>query len=391
MSKEIRDEKEPLYVDDERSKKIIEATNGVANVCFQCGTCTATCPWISFDEGPISIRDLMRRAQLGINDFGEELYKCLTCKECEVSCPRGVDITDGIIGLREIAFKDDKAPDQLENALWSVYEEENPWEQPASDRDTWLESVPDGIDVPTGKKADVLYYVGCSPSYDPSLHTVPSALVQLFEKAGVNYTVLGDKEVCCGDVVRQTGETDFFDELSNMNTKTFKETSADTIVTTSPHCAETFSKKYDLSADVVHYTEFLLDLVESGDLKLGNINRTVTFHDPCYLARSMAVIDEPRSLLSEVGIEIEELNKSGVKTLCCGGGGGNMWQERDIEERFADYRAKKADKTDSEELLTACPYCVQTLKDGVKKVGADISVRELSTVLLEAANIAEGN
>lgn len=375
---------EPLHVDDERWDRILEATDGAANVCYQCGTCTATCPYDVVGEEPISVRDLMRRSQLGVDGMGEELYRCLTCKECEASCPRGVDIMDAMVGLREVAFEDDEAPGELEGALWSVYEEDNPWERPASERGAWLEEVPDDVDVPVGEDAEVLYYVGCTPSYDPALQSVPAAMVQLFEAAGVDYTVLGGEEVCCGDVVKQTGEPDFFAQLAEMNGGAFESTGAETIVTTSPHCAETFADDYDLDADVVHYTEYLAELVESGDLAFGDLDRTVTFHDPCYLARGMAAVEAPRQLLSAAGVEVDELADSGENTLCCGGGGGNMWAEAELDERFADRRAKQADETDAEELLTACPYCVQTLDDGVKKVGSDAPVRELATVLLEA-------
>jgi Fe-S oxidoreductase len=374
----------PLYVDDERWDRIVDATDGAANVCFQCGTCTATCPYGTVDGDPISVRDMMRRTQLGSDGAGEELYRCLTCKECETSCPRGVDITDAIGGLREVAFEEDEAPEPLEGALWSVYEEDNPWERPASDRGAWLEEVPDDVDVPVGEESEVLFYVGCTPSYDPALQSVPSAVVQLVEAAGVDYTVLGDEEVCCGDVVRQTGEPDFFAQLSEANAEAFEETGAETIVTTSPHCAETFAEDYGLDADVVHYTEFLAELLESGRLAFEDLDRTVTFHDPCYLARGMAVVEAPRRLLDAAGVEIDELEQSGADTMCCGGGGGNMWTEDELDERFADRRAKQADATEASELLTACPYCVQTLEDGVKQVDAEPPVRELATVLLEA-------
>jgi Fe-S oxidoreductase len=381
----------PLSVDDDRWDRIVDATGGAANVCYQCGTCTATCPYGALDEEPISVREMMRRTQLGVDGADEELYRCLTCKACEASCPRGVDIMDAMLGLRDVAFEEDAAPGRLEGALWSVYEEDNPWERPASDRDAWLEEVPEDVDVPVGEDAEVLYYVGCSPSYDPALQSTPAALVQLFEAADVDYTVLGGEEVCCGDVVRQTGEPDFFDQLSELNADAFEATDAETIVTSSPHCAETFADGYDLEAEVVHYTEFLADLVAAGDLAFGDLDRTVTYHDPCYLARGLAVIEAPRTLLAAAGVEVDELAKSGADTMCCGGGGGNMWTEGDLDERFADRRAKQADDTAAEELLTACPYCVQTLDDGAKTVGASPAVRELAPVLLEAVEAAEAD
>jgi Fe-S oxidoreductase len=377
---------EAILVDDDAWDRVVDLTNGAAAVCYQCGTCTATCPWGRFDEDGLSVRDLMRRAQVGIDgeEATEELYRCLTCRACEVNCPRGVDIVDAVQGLREGAFAEDRAPSELEGALWSVYEEENPWERPASDRGEWLSAVPEDVDVQVGGEAEVLYYVGCAPSYDPALQEIPAAMVELLDGAEVDFTVLGEQEGCCGDVVKQTGEPDFFAEITDMNSEQFGATQAETVVTASPHCAETFAEDYDLDADVVHYTEFLVDLIEEGTLDVADLDRTVTYHDPCYLARGLEVIDAPRQLLSAVGVDLVEMAESGHRTLCCGGGGGNMWRESELDERFADRRVTQAEETAADELLTACPYCIQNLEDGAKKTGVDLPVRDVTELVLEA-------
>ncbi|MFB6069949.1 MAG: (Fe-S)-binding protein [Halanaeroarchaeum sp.] len=376
-----------VRVDNETWDRVNEVTDGAANECFQCGTCTATCPFGKFGDEPLSIRNLVRKAQVGQDALGDadELYQCLTCRACESQCPRDVDIVDAMLGLRELSFEDDGAPAELENALWSVYEQDNPWERPASDRDEWLDAVPDDVDVQVGGQAEVLYFVGCSPSYDPQLRETPVGIVTLLDAAGVDFTVLGDQETCCGDVVRQTGETEFFDELAGLNSNQFAETGADLIITSSPHCADTFASTYDMDAEVRHYSEYFLELVEEGHLELGSVDGEVTYHDPCYLVRgSESIVDEPRELLSEVNIQVTEMTNSGDDALCCGGGGGNMWLESDGESRLADRRAREAEETGAEELVTACPYCVQNLEDGVKKEGSDLAVRDLVTVLLEA-------
>lgn len=382
---------EAVRVDDDAWDRVVELTNGAAAVCYQCGTCTATCPWGKFDSEPLSVRNLMRRAQRGVDgdEDADALYQCLTCRACELSCPRGVDIVDAMLGLRQGAFDENEAPGRLEGALWSVYEEDNPWERPSSERGDWLDDVPDDVDVQEGGEADVLYYVGCVPSYDPSLQDVPVAMTRLLDAADVDYAVLGKDEVCCGDVVKQTGEPDFFAELAEMNGEQFGATGATTIVTTSPHCAETFADDYDLDAEVVHYTAYLADLIEDGQLEVGELDRTVTFHDPCYLARGMDIVEEPRRLLEAIGATLVEMDEHGPDTLCCGGGGGNMWLESDLDERFADRRATQAADTGASELVTACPYCVQNLTDGVKKTGVDVPVSDLTTLVVEAFDAAQ--
>ncbi|MDX1748181.1 MAG: (Fe-S)-binding protein, partial [Halobacteriales archaeon] len=310
------------------------------------------------------------------------------CRACEVSCPRGVDIVDAMLGLRKAAFAENKAPGRLEGALWSVYEESNPWERSSSERGEWLDDVPDDVDVQVGGEAEVLYYVGCAPSYDPALRDVPVGIVRLLDAAAVDFAVLGDEEVCCGDVVKQTGEPDFYAELSEMNGEQFAATGASTIITSSPHCAESFVADYGLDAEALHYTTFLADLIEDGRLAVGDLNRQVTYHDPCYLSRGLDEIEAPRRILNAVGADLIEMTESRARTLCCGGGGGNMWQETELEERFADRRATQAEATGADELLTSCPYCVQNLRDGVAKTGVDMPVRDLVELVIEAHDAA---
>lgn len=375
---------DPVRIDHQARSHLNDITDGAAAVCFQCGTCTATCPWDTVDDEPLNVRRMMRSAQVGTDGAADLVYRCLTCQACVSRCPRGVDIMGAVQGLREHAFAQDEAPGQLEGALWSVYEEENPLERPASERDAWMAELPDEIDVQVGGEADVLYYVGCAPAYDPALQQVPVAILTLLDAADVDVAVLGAEEACCGDVVRQTGEPDFFEQVAEMNAEQFAATGADTIITSSPHCADTFVNHYDMDVEVRHYTEFLAELVADGQLSFTDADRTVTYHDPCYLARGMSVVEAPRELLAAAGIEVREMADHGADTLCCGGGGGNMFREVELDERFADRRASQAAETAADAIVTACPYCVQTLDDGVKKTGVGLPVEDLATVLVAA-------
>lgn len=80
-----------------------------AKMCFQCGTCTASCP--SGKNTAYRTRKLMRMAQLGLKDMiidNDDLWQCTTCYTCEERCPRGVPIVDVVIALRNIAVANGK-------------------------------------------------------------------------------------------------------------------------------------------------------------------------------------------------------------------------------------------------------------------------------------------
>ena len=137
--------------DIEFRRTIAKSDSGSLAACYQCGTCTAICPM------NVPVRSIMRGAQVGIKDLAvsEALWWCATCRQCEVACPRGVDITGVIHSLREVSYKDRKVPAKLEGALWRVYEEGTAWDGKKNERGKWAE----GLNVKVGKPAKHLLYL----------------------------------------------------------------------------------------------------------------------------------------------------------------------------------------------------------------------------------------
>jgi Fe-S oxidoreductase len=158
------------------------------------------------------------------------------------------------------------------------------------------------------------------------------------------------------------------------------------MVTTSPHCYHTFKNRYgDTGLEVQHYTEFLVELIDSGRLQFGRrVERTVTYHDPCFLGRENQIYDEPRKLLESIpGINFKELDRSRERSLCCEGGGGRMWI--DIPgEKLAERRVRDAVEVEAEVIATACPFCLSTLEDAILTSGYEGAIEALDIVELAA-------
>ena len=370
-------------VDDSRWEKVINLTGFDGNECFQCGACTATCPLGYMGEETIDTRNLMRRAQIGL-DLSEGIWNCSTCKLCENSCPRQVNIVNVIRGLRQLEFEDRKAPDKIVAMLWDIYENGNPWGGKKSERSKWSE----GLEIKDAEKgSEVLLYVGCDAAYNKNLHGSLRSLADLLTKAGVDFGTLGNKERCCGEPVRNAGEAYYLDELARDNIATFEKTGAKTIVAFSPHCEHMFEKYYrerGLKIEVKHYSEYLNDLVKKGKLsfKEGKTGK-ITVHDPCYLSRYDGGGNDLREILHSIpGIEVKEMESSGKNSLCCGGGGNRMFI--DFEgKRLSDFRMEQAKSTGAETVLTACPVCNMNLTDSGKTNGIDLKVKEVSEFLEE--------
>jgi Fe-S oxidoreductase len=354
--------------------------NGALSSCYQCGTCTAICPM------NVPVRSIMRGAQVGIKEMAvtDDVWLCATCKQCEVSCPRGVDITGVIHSLREVSYKERKVPAKLESALWRVYEEGTAWEGKKNERAKWA----DGLNVKVGKPAKHLLYLDDAASFDPRLQRIAQSLVKIFNATGVDFTILGENEKSSGDEVYQIGEDGFLEELAQSNIEAFKGVGAEDVITVSPHSNNVFKNiypKYGEVPPVLHYTEFLTRLLDAGLVKLGRgsdgADIAVTYHDPCYLGRYGGVYEEPRKLLESIpGVKLSEMDDNRSNALCCGGGGGGMYVEAK-GERPSHRRISQAVESGASVMATSCPFCVINFEDGAKTVGSSIKIRDIAEIL----------
>ena len=366
--------------DLEFRRNVAGSADGTLAACYQCGTCTAVCPM------NVPVRSIMRGAQVGIRELAvrEALWLCATCKQCEVACPRGVDITGVIHSLREVSYRERKVPSKLESALWRVYEEGTAWEGKKNERAKWAE----GLDVKVGKQAKHLLYLDDAASFDPRLQRIALSLVKIFNAAGVDFAILGEKEKSSGDEVYQIGEEGFLEELAQSNIALFKGTGAEDIITISPHSNGMFRDVYPRYGElppVFHYTEFLSGMLDQGLLKpvgaQGGEGMVVTYHDPCYLGRYGGVYEEPRKILESIpGVKLSEMDDNRSDALCCGGGGGGMFVDSD-GDRPSHRRVSQAEESGASVMATACPFCILNFEDGIKTVGSRIEVRDVAEIL----------
>jgi len=368
---------------------IKEAGGEELKLCYQCGLCTGVCPWNTVRS--FLVRRIIRQAQLGLVDFeDEDMWLCVTCRACVERCPRSVGIIDVMKALRrgitELGIA--KVPDSLRITIKNISGTGNPLGEPSENRANWAKDL-DIKDYTEG--TEWLYFTGCMASYDPKLQRIPRAIANLFKKAQVDFGILGNRETCSGESVRKAGDEQLFQTLAQTNIDTFKELGVKKIVTTSPHSYHTFKNEYpELGGDfeVIHYSQLLVELITEGRLKpTKELNKKVTYHDPCYLGRHNAIYDEPREVLHSIpGIELIEMPRSQENSLCCGGGGGGIWMETKKGERFADIRLEEAIETGAGTLAVACPFCMSMFEDSVLSLdkGDIIEIKDIAELLQEA-------
>jgi len=112
----------------------------------------------------------------------------------------------------------------------------------------------------------------------------------------------------------------------------------------------------------------------------------VTYHDPCYLGRYNGIFEEPRNILSALGVELKEMSRNRSFSYCCGAGGGKIWMEEELKERPANSRIKEAAELGIEYFVVACPKDISMFMDGVKATGNEgkIHVKDIIELVYEA-------
>lgn len=372
--------------------------------CVRCGLCLSVCPGyrqsLSETDSPRARVALVRALKEGLleaptDGYSAAFFRCLLCGACTFICPSGVAV-DRILELTrgELAHLGllPRALAELDSRIVhyrNISAEEN------AGRLVWADNLPTPPSGLGKQRAEVVYFVGCVGSFFPRSYKVPQALVQIFDRAGVDYALLGGAEWCCGYPMFINGELDRAHQLIRHNVDTVRAMGARKIVLTCPSCYHFWKHSYpgalgleqraDLGLEVEHATEFLADLLEEGNLKLRELRQTVTYHDPCDLGRKGGVTEAPRRILRQIpGLRLIEMAENRDSSHCCGGGGNLESFAPEVSQAVARNRIRQAAEVGAGTLVSACQQCERTLTSAARAEGLRLRVQDITEVVLEA-------
>lgn len=326
----------------------------------------------------------------------EEIWACTTCRNCEDQCPVANEHVDKIVDLRRhLVLMEGSVPHEGQRAMQNIERQGNPWGISRAERSKWVKEIdPDGtlnLSIPTVKENpdfDILLFVGSMGSYDNRSRKVTRSLVHLLNEAGVNFAILGNEEKNSGDTPRRMGNEFLFQQLCVENIEIFNKYDVQKIVTACPHTFNVFKNEYPdfgLTAEVLHHTELLDELVKTGKLiPKHTLSEKITYHDSCYLGRYNDVYDQPRDVLRAIpGVELVEMERSRENGMCCGAGGGQMWMEEDTGKRVNLARTEQALSVSPTMISSACPYCLTMLEDGTKLIEIEdkVQTKDIAEIL----------
>ncbi|SFI77508.1 (Fe-S)-binding protein [Myroides guanonis] len=247
-----------------------------------------------------------------------------------------------------------------------------------------------------GEQPEVLFWVGCSGSFDDRAKKITKAFVKILNKCKVSFAVLGTEESCTGDPAKRAGNEFLFQMQAMMNIEVMNAYEVKKIVTACPHCFNTIKNEYpELGGkyEVVHHTQFLKSLLDDGRLTIEGgqyKGKRITFHDPCYLGRANQVYEAPRELIEKLDAALVEMKRSKANGLCCGAGGAQMFKEPEKGNKDVNVeRTEDALETQPEIIAAGCPFCNTMLTDGVKfkEREQDVKVMDIAELIASAEDL----
>lgn len=388
------------------------------DACTICGRCTSVCP-ANITGKPLDPREMvLKSGEVAASLAGvaapvsttavldgagslfdrirpEEVFACTTCKACDEICPVDIEILDRILDMRRyLTLMESEFPSELGKAFVAMENQSNPWGLSQQARADWKNEL--DFEVPVfgenGKDtAEYLWFVGCAGSFDDRNTATSVALARLLNEAGIDYAILGQRELCNGDPARRSGNEFVFQQLALQNIETFAEVGVTKIITQCAHCFNTLANEYPQFGgeyEVVHHSQLLAELLTQGRIseptKANGQPKKIAYHDACYLGRHNDVYLAPRQVVGGSGNDVVEMPRHGTRGLCCGAGGARFWMEEHTGKKVNNERAEEALATDADEIAVACPFCFVMLDDGVKELGRDdVPVRDIAMILAD--------
>jgi Fe-S oxidoreductase/nitrate reductase gamma subunit len=323
-----------------------------------------------------------------------ELWGCRTCGACHHECPVTIEHVPKIIDMRRhLVMTQSKMSEDAQQFLKNLDDRMHPWVGAAHDREEWFQDLDLKL-LGDGERAEYLFWVGCTGAMVDRNIEVTRAMVKVMQAGGVDFAILGAEEVCTGDPARRAGGELTFQICAKTNIETFERYGVRKIISTCPHCFNTFQNEYpDLGGhyQVVHHTQLIRELVQSGRLKLGKSFDSLSYHDPCYLGRHNGIYAAPREILGALSTPggFRELARSRSRSRCCGAGGGYAWMDDDPQRRINHTRLEDVKACGARTAAVSCPFCLQMLDDAVSALDPQRTLRTADIAELVAEALEE--
>ncbi len=378
-------------------------------ICARCGFCTFVCPayndtlWDSQSpRGKLyQLRELVKENKPIPVDFAERIFKCTLCGACQEICQTNIPLLRFWQQIRHEVNQLGEWPEIVKFLDTSIQNSKNIMDLDQEDRLLWTDMVDDLTEGRVGAQAKIAYFAGCNISFKGTLASMGENTIKLFNHLGIDYTILGEEEYCCGNPYFVGGEWDKAKELAEHHLSELRRLGVETVVFNCPGCHRAFSEEYahmlghDAIAGIefLTYSQFVARMLREGKLNftdsfVSRNDNIVAWHDPCELGRHQNIYDDAREVLNAIpGLELREMKHSRNKADCCGGGGLLKGTNPMMSVRISARRVESAEKTGASVLASECPSCTMSFMDGIESRKSEMKFKDLSQIVLEALGI----
>jgi heterodisulfide reductase subunit D len=379
------------------------------DACVKCGSCVSVCPVYTQTQQLettmggfyTNLKSFIRRAyglpgmsirpdqaKGMLKEYSEHPYLCTLCGRCSIVCPSFINTKNTRIAARRFMVEKGEYPPSMDRLAETLERVHNIIGEPSEDRAAWVQALGETPkDRFEREKAKVVYFIGCVAAYFPMTKRIPQALVQIFEKAGVDFTLLGGEEWCCGFPLIAAGMKEKAEALIQHNLQKVKEKGAEQVVFTCPSCYHTWMEECKNEIEIFHSTQFIKKLIEEGKINFKEKKTKVTYHDPCDLGRASGIYEAPREILKAIpGVELVEMEENREQCKCCGGGGNLEMVRPDLSGAIAQAKIDEIKATGADMVITACQQCVRTIFSNARKKKIPITVMDISEFVLKNMN-----
>ena len=374
--------------------------------CVKCGSCVDVCPVytqtqqleITMGGFFTNLKSFIRKAY-GLpmiffepakaknipKEYSEHSYLCTLCGRCTMVCPAFINARELRMAAREFMVQKGVYPRIMDQVAETLNRVHNIIGDPNEDRPMWVQSLSEvPKDMFQRERAKVVYFVGCVASYFPMTKRIPQSFVQILDKAGVDFTILGGEEYCCGFPLIAAGMKKKAEALIQHNLEKVKGKGAERVVFACPSCYHTWMEQYKNDIEIFHSTQFIKRLVDEGKIRFKEKITKVTYHDPCDLGRVSGVYEAPREILRAIpGVELVEMEENRERCKCCGGGGDLEMVRPDLSALMAQAKIEEIQATGADMVITACQQCVRTIQTTARRKKIHLVVMDIAEFVLK--------
>lgn len=326
-----------------------------------------------------------------LKHYADTVFRCTLCSNCEEVCPLGIRLKELWLSLREDLVQEKAYPPKIDMIRANLAKSRNVFGEDNAERGEWVEDMrKPPADRYMRPHATVVYITGCVSAYFPLAQKIPIALAEIMDASGVDFTLLGEEEWCCGFPLLGAGLMEMFEDFRAQNLAAVKAKGAATVIFACPSCYQMWCEHYRTDLELLSAPEFLLRLVREGKIPLQELALTVTYHDPCDLGRGARVFEEPREVIRAIpGVTLVELPHRRENCMCCGGGGNLEMVDPDLAAKIAKAKVDEVLATGAQAVVTSCQQCVRTMMSYVKRNKIQLEVLDIVQLVRRALKKAQ--